>query len=123
MLQDYRRPLQTVKKHLAKKTDLKTINKEIKSMDFKIDYSWAIRGRDKDMGQLAKKFFKSNPKIIGTDKEFNEFILRYLLSIWLIDWEGPLYALLLSTKNNIINLKELNDILALWDFTEIFTSY
>ena len=61
--------------------------------------------------------------MIGTDEEFNEFALRYLISIWLIDWEGPLYVLLQLTKKGIVNLHELNDVLSMWDFTKIFDNY
>ena len=78
--------------------------------------------RDKEMGRLAKKLFSSPLKIIGSARQFDEFVLRYLISIWLVDWEGPLYALLQSTKNGKANLNELNTILALWDFKKIFAS-
>lgn len=120
MIKDYRAPLRTIKKNLAKKTDLKNINADIEASKFELDYSWAVWGHEKEMGRLAKKLLGSNLKIVGTDKEFDEFVLRYLISIWLVDWEGPLYALLVSTKNGKADLKEMNKILALWDFTKIF---
>ncbi len=120
MTKDYRAPLKSIKKNLAKKTDLKTINADIKDSGFKVDYSWAVWKRDRIIGRLAKKLLGSKLKIVGTDKEFDEFILRYLISIWLVDWEGPLYALLISTKDGKADLKEMNKILALWDFTKIF---
>jgi hypothetical protein len=123
MLKDYRTPLRAINENLTKKTDLKTINDAIKSKGFVIDYSWAVWTRDKEMGRLAKKLFSSPFKIIGSTQQFDEFVLRYLISIWLVDWEGPLYALLQSTKNGKANLNELNKILGLWDFTKIFTSY
>ena len=123
MLKDYRAPLYAINDNLAKKTSLKAINDIIKSKEFVIDYSWAVWTRDKDMGRLAKKLFSSPLEIIGTNEEFNEFVLRYLISIWLVDWEGPLYALLQSTKDGKVNLDELNKILSLWDFTKIFASY
>ena len=123
MLKDYRAPLRAINDNLTKKTDLKVINDAIKSNKFVIDYSWAVWTRDKEMGRLAKKLFSSPLKLIGTDKEFDEFVSRYLISIWLIDWEGPLYALLQSTKSGKANLDELNKILSLWDFTKNFSSY
>jgi len=123
MLKDYRAPLYAINDNLTKKTSIKVINDIIKSKEFAIDYSWAVWTRDKDMGRLAKKLFSSPLKIVGTDEEFNEFVLRYLTSIWLVDWEGPLYALLQSTKNGKANLNELNKILSLWDFTKIFATY
>ena len=123
MIKNYRIPLYAVKKYLKRETDLEKLNKEIKLMDFKIDHSWAVWLRDKKMGRLAKKFFKSRIRMIGTDEEFNEFVLRYLISIWLIDWEGPLYVLLQLTKKGIVNLHELNDVLSMWDFTKIFDNY
>ena len=123
MLKNYRAPLYAINDNLTKKTSLKSINDIIRSKEFVIDYSWAVWTRDKDMGRLAKKLFSSPFKIVGTDEEFNEFVLRYLISIWLVDWEGPLYALLQSTKDGKANLSELNKILSLWDFTKIFASY
>lgn len=123
MIKDYRAPLRAINDNLTKKTDLKVINDTISSNGFVIDYSWAVWTRDKEMGRLAKKLFSSPLKIVSTDKEFDEFVLRYLISIWLVDWEGPLYALLQSTKSGKANLSELNKILDLWDFTKIFASY
>jgi len=123
MLKDYRAPLRTINDNLTKKTDLKAINDAIRAEEFIIDYSWAVWARDKEMGRLAKKLFDSPLKIIGSAGQFDEFVSRYLISIWLVDWEGPLYALLQSAKNGRANLKGLNKILALWDFTKIFVSY
>ena len=130
MLKDYRAPLYPIHDNLTKKTDLKAINDALKSQGFSAGGSLADKllsvfqwKRDKEMGRLAKKFFKTNVKIIGTDNAFDEFVLRYLVSIWLVDWEGPLYAVLQSTKDGTVRLKELNEILALWDFTKIFASY
>lgn len=130
MLKDYRVPLHPIQDNLTKKTNLKAINDALKSQGFSAGGSLADKllsvfqwKRDKEMGRLAKKFFKANVKIIGTSDQFNEFVLRYLISIWLVDWEGPLYAVLQSTKDGTVRLKELNDILALWDFTKIFASY
>lgn len=123
ILKDYRAPLHVIKKYLRKKINLKIINEKIKAKNFEIDYSWAVWTRDKEMGKLAEKFFKSNPKIIGTDNEFNEFVLRYLVSIWLAGWEGPLYAILQSAKDGTVHLNELNEILSLWDFTKIFNYF
>ncbi len=120
MLRNYRVPLYAIKGNLAKKTELKIINSIIKTKNFKIDYSWAVWTRDKEMGRFAKKLFNSNLIIIGTNKEFDQFVLRYLISIWLVDWEGPLYVLLQLTKDGKANLDELSKALALWDFTKIF---
>jgi hypothetical protein len=123
MLKDYRAPLYAINDNLSKKTNLKTINDAIRSKDFVIDFSWAVWKRDKDMGRLAQKIYDSPLELIGTNDEFNEFVLRYLVSIWLVDWEGPLYALLQSVENGKANLSDLNQTLALWDFTKIFANY
>jgi hypothetical protein len=120
MLNDYRAPLISVKENLSAKTDLNKINSEIKKLDFEFDYSWAVWERDKEMGLLAENLFTSEVEIIGSDSEFNELVLRYLISIWLIDWEGPLYAILNSITKNRVELKELNELLKKWDFTLIF---
>lgn len=123
MLKDYRTPLYAIKDNLGENTDIKVINDIIKSKAFTIDYSWAVWNRDKDMGELVKRIFNSPLDIIGTNGEFNEFVLRYLISIWLVDWEWPLYALLQLTKGGEANLDKMNKILSLWDFTKIFASY
>jgi len=123
MLKDYRMPLLPINTNLMQNTNLKNINTIIKSKKLTIDYSWAVWKRDKIMGKLAKTLWNSDINIIGTNIEFNEFVLRYLISIWLIDWEGPLYAILQATKQGTVDLPQLNKILSLWDFTKIFINY
>lgn len=120
MLKDYRAPLEAIAQNIQEEIDLKTINDQIRSKDYAIDSSWAVWKRDKIMGELAKKLYDSEIKIVGTDEGFDEFVLRYLVSIWLVDWEGPLYAILQLTKSGKINLRELNGLLKLWDFTRLF---
>ncbi len=120
MIKNYRAPLVAIKDNLKKKTDLKKINDTIRSKKFKIDYSWATWTHEKEMGKLAEKLIDSPLQMIGNQEEFDEFVLRYLLSIWLADWAGPLYALLKETENGKADLKKLNKILALWDFTGEF---
>ncbi len=118
---DYRQQLKIISKNLKLKTDISNINKSIKNINFKKDFSWVVWKYEKEMAELASKFWKNRKiKLIGTDKQFNEFILRYLISIWLIDWSAPLYALLIETKSGTINLKNCNKILSYWDFTNIF---
>lgn len=118
---DYRQQLKIIYKNLKPKTDILKINKLIKNIDFKKNLSWVIWKNEKEMVELTNKFWKNKKiKLIGTDKQFNEFILRYLISVWLIDWSAPLYALLIETKKSIINLKNCNKILSYWDFTNIF---
>jgi len=123
MLKDYKTPIRPIYDNLTKKTDLKIINNAVKTNKFIFDYSWAVWVYEKEMGQLAKKLLNSPLKIISTNKQFDEFVLRYLITVWLADWEGPLYALLQSTKNGRANLKELNKVLSLYDFTKIFAHY
>lgn len=120
MNRGYRAPLEIIRAHLTEKTELKIINAAVKSNNFAIEYSWATWLYDKEMGHFAESVFKSPLKIIGSDADFNEFVLRYLISIWLVSWEGALYALLRLTKDGDANLKEMNKVLALWDFTKIF---
>lgn len=121
MINDYRKPLLSIDKFLAKETNIMKINEEIRNLNFKVDYSWAIWKRDIIMGELAEILMNLSSSIVGTDEEFNEFVYRYLISIWLIDWEGPLFGLLSFTKDGVFDLKEMNEILTLWDFTNIFS--
>ncbi len=123
MLKDYRKPLFAVEKNLSKQTEIAKINNETKDMDFSLDFSWMVWTRDKEMGEIVKKIFNSDLEIIGNDQDYDEFILRYLISIWLIDWEGPLYVISKSVEEGVVKLRELNEILALWDFTKIFAQY
>ena len=43
------------------------------------------------------------------------------ISIWLVDWAGPCFAILKVTEDGIFDLKKCNEILTLWDFTGIFS--
>ena len=118
---EYRKSLEIIHDNLTPKTDIKKINKLIKTIEFKEDLSWVNWLNEKEMIKLVKKFWRHKKiKIIGTNKQFDEFVLRYLISVWLVDWGAPLFALLQSTKDGIINLKECNQILSFWDFTKIF---
>lgn len=118
---EYRKSLKIIHKHLAPQTDLKVINHSIKKTEFKKDLSWVTWLYEKEMIKLVDKFWHHNEvAIVGTDKQFDEFVLRYLVSIWLIDWIAPLFALLKSTEGGTINLTECNEIISFWDFTKIF---
>lgn len=118
---EYRKPLKMIYRHLKPQTNLKVINQLIESAEMKEDLSWVNWQNEKEMIKLATAFWRRKKvEIIGTDEEFNEFVLRYLISAWLIDWIAPLYALLKSTKGGKINLRECNEIISFWDFTKIF---
>ena len=121
---DYRKLLRILNKNLAQKTDIRKINNLVRKTEFKKDLSWVIWLFEKEMIKLVNKFWQSkNLKFMGNDAQFNEFILRYLISIWLVDWAGPCFATLKASENGVINLKECNEILFLWDFTKIFANY
>ena len=120
LIRDYRAPLIIINKNLKKSTSLTKINQETKKVDFTLDLSWVNFKHEKEMVKYAQEFSKAKIKIIGTDPEFDEFVLRYLVSIWLADWQGPLFAMLQATKDKTVNLKTLNKLLELWDFTNIF---
>ena len=117
----YRKSLKIIDDHLKPQTDIKKINQLIRLTEFKEDLSWVNWLNEKEMIKLVKKFWKRKQiKIVGTDKQFDEFILRYLISVWLVDWAAPLFALLRSTKDRVIDLEECNQIISFWDFTKIF---
>lgn len=118
---DYRSPLAALSQNLTKETNVAVINEEVRNKGFEIDYSWALWLSEKEIGAMAEKLFSNKLEIIGTQDEYNEFVLRYLISIWLVAWEGPLYAVLKQIeKSGKADLKELNKIMSVWDFTEIF---
>ena len=118
---NYRQQLKIIYKNLEPKTNLAEINQLTKKTTFKKDFSWVNWKTEKEMIKLVNKFWKDKKiKLIGTNQQFNEFILKYLVSIWLVDWSAPLYALLIETKKGTINLKNCNKILSYWDFTDIF---
>jgi len=118
---DYRKHLRIIDKNLSPKTDIKKINGLVRKIKFEKDLSWITWLSEKDMIRLVDKFWhEKKVKLVGNNVEFNEFVLRYFVSIWLVGWAGPLYALLVATKDGVVNFKECNNILALWDFTRIF---
>ncbi|MFA4931273.1 MAG: hypothetical protein WC570_05420 [Patescibacteria group bacterium] len=123
VIRNYREPLKIISKQLQPDTEISIINDKIKNLKPTINYSWAVWDRDKQIGKISKKLFKSSLEIVGSEKDFDEFTLRYLVSIWLTAWEGPLYALLLSCQTGQADLKEMIAILKPWDFTEIFSTY
>ena len=121
---DYRKILVILDKHLSPRTDIAKINSLIKQTRFETDLSWVKWLYEKEMIKLVNKLWRSKDmKIIGSSSQFNEFILRYLISIWLVDWAGPCFAVLKLNEKRILDLKKANKILSLWDFTKIFASY
>ena len=121
MLKDYRAPLVAIDNNLDSVTQLKSINDEIKRRNFQLDFSWVIWRHERMMARLARELLNREINLVGSSVDYNEFVLRYLVSIWLVDWEGPLYVLLQLTRFDNVNLRMLNKALALWDFTGIFT--
>jgi hypothetical protein len=122
LIKDYRKHLKIVFKYLDIKTDIEKINHDASKINFGFNTSWAKSKVEKELVAMGKKLIKAEIRLEGSDKKFNEFILRYLVSIWLVDWTGPLYAILKKLENDqyILDLREMNKILALWDFTGIF---
>ncbi len=124
LIKDYRKHLEIVDKNLSINTSIERINEETKHINFDFDTSWVSFKHEQEIINLAKKMPVKKFVLDGTVQGFNEFVLRYLFSIWLVDWQGPLYAILKYIENKkTIELKELNKILKLWDFTKIFKEY
>lgn len=118
---DYRKILVILDRHLLPRTDIAKINDLIKQTKFETDLSWVIWRYEKEMIKLVKKLWqRKNMEIVGNDSQFNEFILRYLVSIWLVDWAGPCFAILKITEGGVLDLEKANKVLSLWDFTKIF---
>ena len=123
LVKDYRKLLEILYENLSEKTNIRHINEIVKTTAFDSDSSWLTWKSEREMVDLVEVFYESDVKIVGTDKQFDEFVLRYLVSVWLVDWQGPLYASLILTKDKVINLSEINKVLSLWDFTRIFKDY
>jgi len=124
LVKDYRKHLKILVKYFGRDTELAKINAAALKVNFTFDKSWAVFKAEKELITMAKEFEKQALTFEGSNKKFDEFVLRYLISIWLADWTGPLYAILKKIKNDnyTIDLRELNKILNLWDFTGIFNS-
>jgi hypothetical protein len=87
-----------------------------------VDESWAIFIQDKRLCELMDDFQDANIEFIGTNNEVSEFLVRFLLSQLLQDWRGPLMAVLLEClQYKKIKLSKLNNLLKIWDYTNIFT--
>ena len=124
MTKDYRKILVILDKNLSPKISIPKINDLVRETRFETDLSWIKWLYEKEMITLVKKFWQSNNlRLVGNHLQFNEFVLRYLVSIWLVDWAGPCFAILKATEDEVLNLNECNEILDLWDFTKIFASY
>lgn len=124
LIKNYRKHLQVIDEYLLRQTDLLEINKQTRNLDFEFDTTWVTFKVEQELVDLARGLKTTELTLIGNDENYDEFVLRYLLSIWLVDWQGPLYAILKYIENKkTIEIKELNKILKLWDFTEIFKDY
>jgi hypothetical protein len=124
MLKDYRSPILAIKEGLKQETEIKSLNQIIESQNYRLDYSWANWGHEKEMGRFAEDLISNTLTLKGNQEQYDELVLRYLLSIWLVDWEGPLYALLKIThRGGEHTIEDLIRILELWDFTGIFKGY
>lgn len=123
LIKDYRAPLIILNKYISEGTELVLVNKELKDLNLQLDFSWMVWKRDKIMGESLRQFFDKDIEIVGTDKEYDEFVLRYLVSIWLVDWEGPIFVISKLIENGKVNLSELNKVLNMWDFTKLFKVY
>ena len=103
--------------------NIKGINQKARNLEIKEGIpEWATLGHQKRMCLLNDKIGKQNISFIGTEEEIFEFILRFILSQLLISWETPLLAIFLEIEGEKrINVKKLNDLLKIWDYTKIFS--
>jgi len=103
--------------------DLKKLNEFGSKIDIPkgVDESWAIFIQDQRICYLLDELADHNVSFMGTDDEFFEFVLRYMLSQLLQDWRGSKMAVATERlKNKEIKLSHLNSVLSKWDFTKIF---
>ncbi|MBI2009748.1 MAG: hypothetical protein HYS86_01080 [Candidatus Chisholmbacteria bacterium] len=86
-----------------------------------IDTSWAIFIQDQRICEILDALAETKISYTGSDKEFTEFLYRYLLTQLLQDWRGPKLAVSLeSIEKKKISYSFLNKLLSDWDFTHIF---
>lgn len=105
------------------RVDIPNILDEGKSLQIPrgVDESWAVFTQDKRLCELTDHFRDSRTEFQGTNDEIVEFVIRFLLSQLLMDWRGPLMAVLLEcTKKHNVQISKLNDLLKNWDHTGIF---
>lgn len=106
-----------------KEANISTILKQSKNIQIPrgIDESWAIFLQDKRLCKLMDEFQDAKIEFVGNDEQIGEFFVRFLLTQLLQDWRGSLMAVILEClQNKIIQLSKLNNLLEIWDYTEIF---
>lgn len=87
-----------------------------------IDRSWAVYTQDERLCLAIDKFSARRVHYVGTKGELVEFVGRFLLTELLQDWRGPkMMVAMESVKGKTVRLNRLNRLLALWDFTGVFT--
>jgi len=98
LIKDYHSPLDIVFQNFIKETNLSSINQLIQETEFALDFSWVSFKHEREILERAQAFDKAEIMLIEKDGSFDEFVLRYLISIWLADWQGPLFAILRSVE-------------------------
>lgn len=125
LIRDYRKHLKIIYKFLDQPyIEIPQINELTKANDFAFNTKWVIFKVEKDIISMAKRLKNQDIQIDGSNRQFDEFVLRYLATIWLVDWTGPIYAILklLNNKKYIFDPREANRLLVNWDFTNIFNN-
>ena len=123
-MKDYRAFFNTLIEEFQKKEfDISKIIDKSKYLEIpegKLD--WAIWQTDRRICEYIDEIRYKEIDFLGSDKEFFEFILRFSLSQFLSFWQGPMLHMLVTIKDvKKIRLKELNDQLKIWDYTEVFS--
>lgn len=106
-----------------KEANIPLLLKQSKNLEIPrgIDKSWAIFLQDKRLCELMDQFQDATVEFIGTNDRISEFVVRFLLTQLLLDWRGPLMAVLLEClEDKEIKIKRLNNFLKKWDYTTIF---
>ncbi len=106
-----------------KEANISRILNESKDLEIPrgIDTSWAVVGQDKRLCELIDDFQDTQIKFIGNNQQIGEFFVRFLLSQLLQDWRGPLMAVILEClQDKKVNIGQLNNLLKIWDYTQIF---
>ncbi len=106
-----------------REVNIPTILKHSKNLEIprSIDESWAIFLQDKRLCELMDDFQDAKIEFTGNNEQIGEFLARFLLTQLLQDWRGPLMAVILEClQDKTVQLLKLNNLLKIWDYTEIF---
>lgn len=122
-MKDWRTFFEIIQDDFKKETfNIKRINGKSKHLEIpKGIEDWVIFDSDKRICELNDKIGEQKIAFEGNEKEIFEFILRFIGSQFLFNWQTPLMAVFLEIEEKErVRVNKLNDLLKIWDYTKIF---